>query len=489
MSDRVLRSLPLALIALLGLALRIYHIADRPMHADEANQGVKTGELLEHGNYAFDPLDHHGPVLYYAALPLAWFRGERTLSNLSESTLRLVPALAGTVAILLLACLSAPLGRWPALAAATFLATCPPAVYYSRYFIQETLLLTFTLGAFVSFRHWWRSGALTWSVATGVCGGLAIATKASAPVFLIVGLGAFLTTRPVRAQSIRPWRDFMIPATFAIIIAATFYSSFGSHWSGLVDAVKVYGLAAKRVTRLSGHEKSWWYYFRLFGWHHEGGLLWQQLGFSALALGGFLLAIVGRAPRIAKDDLAQKTETARWAAIYTAIIALLLAAIPYKTPWHAIHFVPGMALLSAYALSAIPSRILATLLATVVVALQFSQVNLAVFLRPADPRNPYAYVHSSPDVFKFRPLVEAAQVRHREGIVRVIGSEYWPLPWYLRGVNHIGYWSSAPSDCDGALVIASTQEASVVRARLHGTYRETLLGLRPDVVCVVFSAQ
>ena len=116
----LLRWLPLAVITFASLWLRTRDLDRRPMHADEANQAVKLGELLDAGRYAFDPRDHHGPTLYYAAVPVAWMRGERSLATLSETTVRLVPALFGTAAVLLLAALAGPLGRWPALAAATF---------------------------------------------------------------------------------------------------------------------------------------------------------------------------------------------------------------------------------------------------------------------------------------------------------------------------------------------------------------------------------
>ena len=66
------RWLPIALLTLAAFWLRGRDLAGRPMHSDEANQAVKAGELLETGHYAFDPHDHHGPVLYYAALPVAW---------------------------------------------------------------------------------------------------------------------------------------------------------------------------------------------------------------------------------------------------------------------------------------------------------------------------------------------------------------------------------------------------------------------------------
>src|SRR5688572_15594545 len=99
----VFRWLPLALIALAAFWLRTHDLDRRPMHADEANQAIKAGQLLETGYYAFDPRDHHGPTLYYAALPIAFIRGEHTLATLTETTVRLVPAIGGTIGVFLLA--------------------------------------------------------------------------------------------------------------------------------------------------------------------------------------------------------------------------------------------------------------------------------------------------------------------------------------------------------------------------------------------------
>jgi len=513
MSSIVPRRLLLALIALTALWLRTYDLAARPMHADEANQAVKFGELLESGHYAFDPRDHHGPTLYYAALPIAWIRGERTLAALTETTVRLVPALAGTLSVLLLYLLALPLevgkaalsrddAAWKAtatseneclaFAAAAFLAVSPPAVYYSRYFIQETLLVTFTLGAFVCIRQWRRRATAGWAVSAGVCIGLMFATKATAPLFLVAAAIALLPIRPrtiSRAASARyrpletaASRQIFRDATFAFItavaVAALFYSSFGMHPAGLRDAFRVYSYAAERATAGgSGHEKPWWYYLQLFAWNKSGGLVWHQLPFFALALCGAGLVLVSRI----------QMHLVRWAFVYTAVVAIVLSVTPYKTPWHAIHFVPGFALLAAGALSALPRRSVAIALAAVIVVTQFSQTRLAAFTRPADPRNPYAYVHSSPDVLKFRALAQAALSRSPDGVVRVISEEYWPLPWYFRGLPRIGYWSTPPADCDGALVIVSADQADTVRARFKNKYRESYLGLRPNFACVVFT--
>jgi len=555
------RWLPLALVALLALWLRTHDLAARPLHADEANQAVKTGELLESGRYAFDPRDHHGPTLYYAALPIAWLRGQRTLAALDETTVRLVPALAGTLAVVLLGLLAAPLGRFPSLAAAAFLALSPPAVYYARYFVQETLLLAFTLGACLCVQRWWSGRRVRWALAAGVAVGLMQATKASAPLFLFAAAlaCAIALRRPRRAIALvapdpasavqpaprpaaRLARHFALGIAMAVFVAALFYSSFGTHPAGLRDAIATYFQAAQRLEGATGHEKPWSYYACLLTWWPAGGLVFQQLAFVATALAGLALALlpsralrfsaarsssqpststpppasasISPAPVSSSPIHASPTEPSssrprhlqstppsaqrhlindtlpllfRWAAVYTVLVAAALSLTPYKTPWHVIHLVPGLALLAAGALAAIPRRGIGVLLAAAILAQLAAQTRLAVFQRPADPRNPYAYVHSSPDVLKFRPLADAALARSPGGVIRVIGEEYWPLPWYFRGVSRVGYWSTPPDDCDGALVIASSTQAGAVRARLHGAYRESLLGLRPGFLCVVFT--
>jgi uncharacterized protein (TIGR03663 family) len=445
------------------------------MHADEANQAVKFGELLEHGNYSFDPHDHHGPTLYYAALPVAWLRGETTLADISEITVRLVPAIAGTLGVVLLFALALPLGYGPALTAAALMAVAPASVYYSRYFIQETLLVTFTLAALCAARRWWLTGLTRWAVAAGACYGLMQATKASAPLFAACALVAILFTHRSRPLTRRPRRDIIFAVLSAIVVAAVFYSSFGTHVSGLRDALATYTQVSARAADGSGHEKPWWYYVSLFGWQKTGGLVWQQLAFSALALTGVAVAFT------------RGSKLLRAAALYSVLLLIALSLTPYKTPWHAIHFVPGFALLAAGALALIPYRPLALIATASVLVLQYNQTNLAIFLRPADARNPYAYVHSSPDVLKIRALAEVALRQIPNGTIRIISEEYWPLPWYLRGLAHVGYWSTPPAECDGALVIASSTQAAAVRPLLHGPYRETYIGLRPDFLLVVFT--
>ena len=111
------------------------------MHHDEANQAVKFGALLETGEYRYDRTDHHGPTLYYLTLPAAWARGQRH-AGLARRADR--PDRAGAVRRRASAALPA---RWRAVWAAPpsaspmLLAALSPAlVYYSRFYIQESIV-------------------------------------------------------------------------------------------------------------------------------------------------------------------------------------------------------------------------------------------------------------------------------------------------------------------------------------------------------------
>jgi hypothetical protein len=315
------------------------------------------------------------------------------------------------------------------------------------------------------------------------------ATKASAPLFLLAALVAvWCACRGRKSDGLRRFspRNIGVILLSALVTAVLFYSSFGTHLAGLTDAVSTYGLFSTRLASgATGHEKPWWYYLQLFSWQRNGGLVFEQVAFSLLALVGCVAAVF--AP----------LKTLRWAALYTLLVVVLLSFPAYKTPWHVIHFVPGLALLAAGTLHALAARSVASspslsvslsaACASIVLVFLVRQTWLTSFLRPADPRNPYAYVHSSPDVLKYRALADAALARAPSQPIRVISEEYWPLPWYFRGLASVGYWSAPPVDCDGALVITSAQQAADVRARLRGKYQESILGLRPGFLCVVFT--
>jgi hypothetical protein len=228
-------------------------------------------------------------------------------------------------------------------------------------------------------------------------------------------------------------------------VAGLFYSSFGTHPAGLRDALATYLPMTGRVSGApAGHEKPWWYYGSLFWRQTQGGYVWDQTPFLVLALAGAILA------------LRRGDRGFRAVLLYGVGLVVALSAVAYKTPWIVIHLVPPLcglaALLPAWGLQRAGWwRGWGALAVVGVVAWQLGQVRQAVFRRPADPRNPFAYVHSSPDVKKASGLLSAAGA----GVVRVISEDYWPLPWYLRTGTNVGYWIQPPANCDGALLFVS----------------------------------
>ena len=88
-----------------------------------------------------------------------------------------MPVVFGAAVILLLLAAGRGLG-WPAaIVAAVLPAISPAMVYYSRYYVQETLLVFFTFGAIVSAWRYARGGSAAWAVAAGLFFGLMYATK------------------------------------------------------------------------------------------------------------------------------------------------------------------------------------------------------------------------------------------------------------------------------------------------------------------------
>lgn len=166
-----------AAIVVLAAALRLPALDARPMHADEAVHAAKFSRLLEQGRYEYDPEEFHGPTLNYLTLIPARVRSISTYAGLDETTLRSVPAVIGILLVAAHVLLVPVVGFRAAAFAALFAAVSPATVYYSRYYIQETLLVAFSFGALISICRYLRRPRARWAVAAGASVGLMAATK------------------------------------------------------------------------------------------------------------------------------------------------------------------------------------------------------------------------------------------------------------------------------------------------------------------------
>jgi uncharacterized protein (TIGR03663 family) len=457
---------------LLAAALRLPGLALRPMHADEAIHADKFGTLLEGGGYAYDPSEYHGPTLYYLTLPSAWLLGQLSYIEIDEVTLRLVPAAFGVALVSAHIGLKTYLGQGATALSALLVALSPAMVFYSRYYIHEMSLVFFSFATLLAAGGYLRRPGTVSAAVTGVCAGLMLATKETAPIALGSTLLALALTGFVerwRGQSVSVAgsmraKDALLALLAAFLVSAIFFSSFLSHPQGVVDSVKTYGVYLDRAHTTHSHFHPWDYYLRLLIHFPADGTPWWTEGLIlVLALVGGAVGWSARA--VGGGD----SRAVRFLVFYSLIMIAVYSAIPYKTPWCLLGFLHGLILLAgtgaAYLLRAPRTLAVRGLVSGILFAalIQLAwQAFSGSFRLAADPRNPYVYAHTGPDVFPIIERLEQVARAHPDGAampIQIVSREnLWPLPFYLRGFSGVEWWRGFSDEALNAPVIVITPE-------------------------------
>lgn len=425
-------SVTLCVALLMGAVLRMWELGGQPMHADEAVQGMQFAELIETGNYYYDPVHFHGPTLYYLTLPVAWLLGEREGDALRERTLRLVPAIFGLLLAASPLLLRARLGTPGCMVAVALLAFSPGLVYYSRYYIQEMIFVTAVVTTLLLFLGSGMRGGRGWTLAAGFCAGLAIATKETwMLVAAAAGIAALFARLGSRGGADRPHADGLrrlgLAAGTAAITAGLFYSSFGRNPQGLADAFLTFLL----YEPVAGHDKDFGYYLGILS-QPDGDLVLLLTFVAAAAL--FAAGIFRRGRRPAPEEL--------FLFSFTVILTGLLHLFTYKTPWLILLPLASGAIFAGLAVSRLPERSRSRVaFAVVAVAAAAGVYSWQSCLRSAGTEHPHAYVPTHPETLEVVALLESLPA---ESPVFVISRNYWPLPWYLRKRSSVGYWQELP---------------------------------------------
>jgi len=474
-------------VVVLGAWLRFEHLAARPFHADGATGAKITALRLESGDYRFDPTHYHGPLLSALAGPVCRMRGEDGWREMTKESLRLPIAVVGWLLVLVPLLGRRRWGDGPMLLAAALLATSPLLVYYSRMFIHESLLATFGMAAVVSM----------WVVpryaVPGVLVGLMYATKETFVISLAAwaaaGVMVGLETGKLldRAWLVETWRKWWktvaVSAVAAVLVAAFFYTDAFRHPSGAWDAVRTYF-----VYKIGEHQKPFWYYMHLLVVpKHEGGLWWFETPVAVLALAGWAWGYTRKARQSSAGLFA------RFLGYASAAHLLVYSFISYKTPWLMCLPWAHVCLLAGFSAGWFAKgglRWLGVLVAAGVVVSQTWQSRQTTGPFASDGRNPYAYVPTSPDIESLpKWLHELAAASPETGVepMGVIGTEYWPLPWYLRSFKLVGYWPEAPANIGRLpVVLATGAEIAPMMERLADTHVPVPRGLRDEAPVMVF---
>src|SRR5215467_7646285 len=273
---RLICAIIFILAVIIGVWMRFDQIGVKPLHHDEGVNSYFLLNLAKHGEYTYDPRNYHGPTLYYLALLALRVFGE------NDFALRFMPALFGTLTVLMVWLLRKHLGPIGTPVAAFLMALSPGLVYFSRDFIHEMSFGCFSLGIVVGAWRYAGSKNFIWLALMATSAGLLFATKETAiitaAVLIIAAVCAEaweVTRRLAGRREITPAafaRDFrrdcagvapsldhaMAAVMIFVFINIFFYSSFFTNWQGVPDAVKSVVLWTRRSG--SEHEKAFWYY-------------------------------------------------------------------------------------------------------------------------------------------------------------------------------------------------------------------------------------
>jgi len=523
-------TLLIVVIAVGAFTFRVPRLEQRPMHTDEAVHAVKLGILLDTGTYTYNPHEYHGPTLYYFSLPFVWLSGARSYADMdSEIPMRLVPVVFGAGLILLLLLTADGLGRPAAACAGVLTAVSPAMVYYSRYYIQEILLVFFTFGAIAAGWRYIQSKHFGWALAAGACLGFMYASKetwviafgcmlASAGITTVWG-GRIRTQTSLEAPpesnegekkpngkpSFHPWHVAAAVAA-ALVVAVLCLTVMLTQPRAILDSLLTYIEYVQRAvtgdSSTSGpalHNHPWYYYLRMLTFAKYGpGPWWSEVVILALALIGICEALRKRGRSRLGDLPGTIPHFLRFLALYTVLMTVIYSVIPYKTPWCMLSFLHGMILMAGVGAAAVYRRLSNSTLRsiwTVLLILGMGhlgvQAHRSSFRFHSDPRNPYVYAHTSTDLLKLINRAEQIAEVHPDGhdmLIRVIvpESDYWPLPWYFRRFARVGYWDTVPDEPDAALIVAGPSFEPRLDGALRDSYQKEYFGLRPHVLLMTY---
>lgn len=502
------------------------------MHTDEAVQADKAGILWTTGKYKYDPEEYHGPSLYYFTLPVLWLSGAQNFAQTNEKDYRIVPVIFGAGLVLLLLLTIDGLGAWASIGAAALLSLSPMMVFYSRYYIQEMLLVFLTYLFMACAWRYTRGAPKIWVIFAGAALGLMHATKENWVLNVAAMVMAVLLTTlwshwidktPIN------WKAHWKPQLklrgvgVGVLLAIILMSSLGTNPRGPLDSVRAYAIYLNRgggqgEGGSSGGNDSdhvhpaGFYIGRLLWTKYDykrneilfGDMLknpallkkpsvgpaWSEAFIFALAVCGFVAALMKRGIKRAHLSFV------RFLAFYTVILAIIYEIIPYKTPWCALGFWHTTILMAGFGAAAlfrlarpIPLKIIVALFLCVGAFRLGQQCQRANFGRfAADERNPWVYAHTSLDILNLRDrmedLAKVAPEKH-DMIIKIVTPDPWPLPWYLRKFNrdHIGFYTNFPPDLmtpQPQVVIAAEELQQGVAAQLP-KYKSEIFGQRPRV--------
>ena len=487
-------------LAAVAMFLRFYDLPLKPLHHDEGVNTLFLTSLVKPPHvYRYDPANYHGPTLYY----FAWL--SVALLDLTTVAIRAVSGVAGLLAVFVVLMLRRQIGSVGAFAAAWILALSPGAVYFSRYFIHEMLLVCFTIAAVVAAVSWWQRRRARDLCLAAFAAGLMFATKETAVISAIViavaavGAAALVELRqllqePARRPPVRDLTTALLQSSRGFIVGfrerngvrwllaalvvflatnVVFYTSFFTHWHGAVSALESFAIWTKTGT--SAHPRPWHTYLE---W-----LSTEELPLLLLGGAGALLALWKSENRFAV-----------FAALWSIGEVAAYSLIPYKTPWLMLNMTAPLALAAGYGCEWVwerrPARSGVALAgaALAVAALITYQAIILNFVEYDNDRHPYVYAHTSREVLTMVGEIKRIEEVNPRSSIAITSPDHFPLSWYLRDYP-AGYYGKAIVTKDPLVIASVDQQATLDAALGDGFERIGVYSLRPGVQLVLYASR
>ena len=467
-------------IFLIAAVLRLYDLDLVPLHHDEGVNGNFLVRLVREGAYTYDPENYHGPTLYYFSALIPWIAkvlfGSAARDNygLTTFTIRLVPVVFGLATIGLVFLLRRRLGTVGTLAAGLMLALSPGGVYLSRYYIHETLFLFFTLGIVVAAVRFYDELNSSYLIPAAASASLLFATKETAIIsagVLLIALGmtwAYMrlirTTSSSRSarRNKRSQRfvdqmggdkslvtNIVLAVVVFVVLYVLFYSSFFTNSKGISASLQTFAIWTK--TGQEAHVHPAWMY-----------LVWLARQESPL----LFLGAAGAAIAV----LRPRNSFALFCGLWAFGLIAAYSLIPYKTPWLVLNFVVPLALIAGYALQAIYEMDHRLLIFAGVVLVgaagvaTYQTIDLNFFNYDNDePYYVYVYAHTTRPTLDLVNEVERIAKENSGATtgITIVSPDYWPLPWYLRNYNRVGYYGRMAASSEPIIIANANQKAEI----------------------------
>ena len=421
------------LLVLLAFVLRFFDLGYKMYNWDEAVTAWITRSLVETGDYSYSPV-YHGPLQYYiTAFPFGLF-------GYSEFAGRILPALAGVLLIVLLYPLRNHIGEKATLIAAFLFTISPAFLYYSRFLREDIYVALFTLAIFVCGLQYIKTKESKYVSLAALALGLSLSAKENTLItgFIFVSFFAFYFLYGLKknawkfadlANAAKKYSNHMllfIAVTFVVVFA--FYTNF-------FEDIEAFGKSI-----ISGAD--YW-----IGQHRGGKFaapFYFYLGRMWLYELPILIFGVSAVIHYYKKKSTLMSFLSYWALLSFVIYSYLQEKMPQLLTNI---LLPMGVLASIYLAEKISSRNIKYVFAVAVALTLFAGIR-AVYINPADSREPIMYAQTEQQIRDFAKLVgEKAsdysgfdtklQILHPEG-EGLSSPVYWYL-WDYKSKDYIGY--------------------------------------------------